>query len=272
MRLDSVELDIYPLVDGPADRARLGFLQRVLQPTTLSLFDRVGVRPGMACADLGCGTGEVAFALAQLVGFDGRVVGMDIDDARLEEVREYAAANGLSNVEFRVSDIRTTEVTEKFDLVYARFLLSHLSKPEDVLDKMRRMLNPSGVMIVEDIDYSGYYCYPDLPAFRRCIELLYEMKRLIGGNAELGKQLPVMYLDAGLSQVGVRTFQHMSLTGEVKRYLPISMQGGMSDWIVTLELATADEMNGIIADLNDFADNPRTIMGTPRYCQVWGYV
>lgn len=267
-----MELDIYPLIDGAADRARLGSLQRVLQPTTLSLFDRVGVRPGMACADLGCGTGEVAFALAQLVGSDGRVVGMDIDDARLEEVREYAEANGLSNVDFRVSDIRTAEVTEKFDLVFARILLSHLSNPADVLAKMRRMLNPSGVVIVEDVDYSGYYCYPDLPAFRRCIELLYEMKRLLGGSAELGKRLPVMFLDAGLSQVGVHIFQHMSLTGEVKRYLPISMQGGISDWIVTLELATADEMKSIIADLNEFADNPRTIMGTPRYCQVWGYV
>ena len=272
MRFDSADLDIYPLVDGPADRARLGLLQRVLQPTTLSLFDRIGIRPGMACADLGCGTGDVAFTLAQLVGSDGRVVGIDIDKARLEEVREYAEAKGFSNVEFRISDVRTTEVTEKFNLVYSRILLSHLSNSADVLDKMHRMLNPNGVMIVEDIDYSGYYCYPDLPAFRRCVELLYEMKRLIGGNAELGKQLPVMFLDAGLSEVGVRTFQHMSLTGEVKRYLPVSMQGGISDWIVTLDLATADEMKSIIADLHEFADNPRTVMGTPRYFQVWGYV
>ena len=46
----------------------------------------------------------------------------------------------------------------------------------------------------------------------------------------------------------------------------------MSDWIVTLELATADDMKSTIADLNEFADNSRTIMGTLRYCQVWGYV
>ena len=46
---------------------------------------------------------------------------MDIDDARLEEVREYTEAKGLLDVEFRMSDIRTTEVTEKFDLVYAHF-------------------------------------------------------------------------------------------------------------------------------------------------------
>ena len=41
---------------------------------------------------------------------------MDIDDARLEMVREDAEANGLSNVELRVSDIRTSEETNKFDL------------------------------------------------------------------------------------------------------------------------------------------------------------
>ena len=136
---------------------------------------------------------------------------------------------------------------------------------------MRQMVNPGGIVAVEDLDYSGYYCHPELPAFRRCIELLYEMKRVLGGNGELGKELPGVFLDAGLSRVEVHNFQLAGLTGEIKRYLPMTVAGGMSDWIVSLDLATKDEMESILAELNEFADNPRTIMGTPRYCQVWGY-
>ena len=265
-----MDLDIYPMQDGIADRARLISLQQFLRPTTLSLFDRVGVRPGMACLDLGCGIGEVVFDLAQLVGPEGRAVGIDIDDARIEMAREDAAANGLSNVEFLVGDVRPFDVTEKFDLVYARILLSHLKDPASLLAKMRQMLNPGGFVIIEDIDYSGYYCYPDLPSFRRSIELLYEMKRVMGGSAEFGKELPMMLVDAGLSRVEAFSFQHVELSGDIKKYLPRALAGGMADWIVALDLATEGEMERILADLNEFADNPRTIMGTPRYCQVWG--
>ena len=263
-----MSFDIYPLQDGIADRSRLKFLQKFLRPTTLDLFDRVGVRLGMSCLDMGCGIGEVVFDLAQLVGSEGRVVGIDIDDARIEMAREDAAANGLSNVEFRVGDIRIFEERDNFDLINARFLLSHLRDPASLLAKMRRTLSPGGVVTAEDIDYSGYYCYPDLASFRRCVELLYEMKCSTGGKADLGKELPVMFLDAGLSRVGVNNFQHVELSGDIKRYLPRVMAGGLSDWIVALDLATEGEMESILADLNEFADNPRTVMGTPRYCQV----
>ena len=136
---------------------------------------------------------------------------------------------------------------------------------------MRRMLTPDGIVAIEDIDYSGYYCYPDLPSFRRSIELLYEMKRLMGGSAEFGKELPLILLDAGLFRVETYNFQHVELSGNIKRYLPRALAGGLSEWIVALDLATQDEMERILADLNEFADNPRTVMGTPRYCQVWGY-
>ena len=266
-----MDLDLYPIQDGIADRARLSSLQQFLRPTTLALFDRVGVRPGVTCLDLGCGIGEVTLDLARLVGPEGRVVGTDIDDVRIEMAREDAEANALSNVEFRVGDVRTVEETDTFDLVYARLLLTHLRDPASVLAKMRQMTRPGGVVAVESMDYSGYYCYPDLPSFRRCIELLYEMKRVTGGNGDLGKQLPVMFLDAGLSGVESYHFQHVGLSGDIKRFLPRALAGGQPDWIVALELATENEMEKILADLNEFADNPRTVMGTPRFCQVWGY-
>ena len=80
-----------------------------------------------------------------------------------------------------------------------------------------------------------------------------------------------MLLDAELSRVEAYNFQHVALSGDIKRYLPRALAGGMSDWIVALDLATENEMKKILADLNEFADNPRTVMGTPRYCQVWGY-
>ena len=196
-----MEFDLYPILGGTADKARLNFLQQFLRPTTLSLFDRVGVRPGMTCLDLGCGIGEATLDLARLVGSEGRVVGRDMDDISIEMARNDAKAHGLTNVEFRLGDIRTVEETDKFDMVNARFLLSHLRDPASVLAKMRRMVNRGGIVTVEDIDYSGYYCYPGLTSFRRCIELLYEMKRMTGGTGTSGRSWPCCFSMLGFLEL-----------------------------------------------------------------------
>src|SRR5262245_45349242 len=90
----------YIIRGGVEGRERLRLLSRILRPTTLALFDRAGVRPGMCCVDVGCGGGDVTLDLARLVGPTGRVVGIDIDAVKLDLARQEATANAISNVEF----------------------------------------------------------------------------------------------------------------------------------------------------------------------------
>jgi ubiquinone/menaquinone biosynthesis C-methylase UbiE len=67
----------YLIRGGVEGRERLRILARVMRPTTISLFDRVGIKARMACLDVGCGGGDVTLDLACLVGPEGRVVGWD---------------------------------------------------------------------------------------------------------------------------------------------------------------------------------------------------
>ncbi len=80
----------YIIRGGVEGRERLRILARVMLPTTLSLFDRVGITPGVVSLDVGCGGGDVTFELAQLVGPEGRAVGSDIDETKLELARREA--------------------------------------------------------------------------------------------------------------------------------------------------------------------------------------
>ncbi|WP_352923426.1 methyltransferase domain-containing protein [Mesorhizobium sp. M1182] len=50
--------------------------------------------------DAGCAGGDVSFELAQRVGANGRVVGIDFDESKLVLAREEAAARGIGNIEF----------------------------------------------------------------------------------------------------------------------------------------------------------------------------
>jgi 2-polyprenyl-3-methyl-5-hydroxy-6-metoxy-1,4-benzoquinol methylase len=96
----SPETSTYVIRGGVDGRERLRILARVMQPTTLALLDRGGIRPGMACLDVGCGGGDVSLDLARLTGPGGRVIGIDKDEVVIEiaqlvsELYEFARTPG----------------------------------------------------------------------------------------------------------------------------------------------------------------------------------
>jgi 2-polyprenyl-3-methyl-5-hydroxy-6-metoxy-1,4-benzoquinol methylase len=102
----------------------------------------------MACLDIGCGGGDVSFDLARLVGPNGRVVGIDIDEVKIDIARSEAAAKQLGNIEFRLVNIGESDPEAEFDFAHVRFLLSHLPNPVEALAKIR----PGGILVVADTD------------------------------------------------------------------------------------------------------------------------
>ena len=72
-------------------------------PSTEGLFDRVGIPSGATCLDAGCGGGDVTVELARRVGPHGRVIGLDLDEIKIEIARSEARDKGIDNVEFRLS-------------------------------------------------------------------------------------------------------------------------------------------------------------------------
>src|SRR5262245_42497502 len=124
----------YAIRGGRSGRERLRVLSHVLQAGTLDFLDKVGLRPGMACMDVGCGGGDVSRELARRVGARGHVMALDIDSTQLEIVQTETAAQNITNVTYRTVDVTNPpDDLGSFDLVYARFLLCHLKAPSRVL-------------------------------------------------------------------------------------------------------------------------------------------
>jgi len=78
------------------------------------------VKPGETVLDLGSGTGKICFIAAQVVGAEGRVIGVDMTDDMLEVARRnapvVAGRLGFSNVEFRKGRIQDLALDlEKLD-------------------------------------------------------------------------------------------------------------------------------------------------------------
>jgi predicted O-methyltransferase YrrM len=259
----------YAIRGGIEGKRRLDLLAQVMAPTIQALLARAGLRPGMRCLDLGCGGGHVSRLLAQMVGQSGRVVGLDLDQVKLESAQEHCRSEGLENVEFRQVDVTEWSEPETYDLVYGRFILSHLGGRPAVVARMAEALRPGGVVVLEDIDFTGSFCYPPNSAYDRYCELYRAVIRRRGGDADLGPQLYGLCLDAGMREGEVRTAQPIHTGKQMEKTLSLSTLINIADAVLAERLATASELDATIAALTQYTDDPRSIIGFPRIFQVW---
>ena len=87
------------------------------------------LKPGETVLDLGSGTGKICFIASQVVGAEGRVIGVDMTDDMLDVAREAApevAENiGFANVSFRKGRIQDL----KLDLFNLSLAIAYLLAP-----------------------------------------------------------------------------------------------------------------------------------------------
>jgi ubiquinone/menaquinone biosynthesis C-methylase UbiE len=119
--------------------------------TFRALIAAAGVRPGQRVLDVGCGTGYFARLLAQAVGPEGQVVGIDPSP----EMISYASrkAGRARNCRFQVGTAESLDFpAAHFDVVVSSLVMHHL--PEDLrvpaLREMRRVLRPDGTLLVAE--------------------------------------------------------------------------------------------------------------------------
>jgi len=260
----------YVIRGGIEGRERLRMIARVLRPTTLALFDRVGIPPDAVCLDVGCGGGDVTLDLALVVAPQGRAVGTDIDRTKLDLARAEAGGQEVRNIEYRRADAGASLGEAEFDVVYARFLLTHLRDPAACVSRMRDAVKPGGVVIVEDIDFTGHFSHPESAALRRYVQLYSQTVRARGGDPDIGPRLPVLLLDAGLDRIGMNVVQPAALEGEVKLLDPITLEN-IAGSVLDAGLATVDEVEELVAELYRFARDTRTVLSIPRIVQAWGH-
>jgi SAM-dependent methyltransferase len=259
----------YVIRGGVEGRERLRLLSEVMGPSTRALLAEVGIAAGSACLDLGCGGGDVTFELARAVGPSGRVIGVDLDEVTVGMARREAEEERLSNVAFEVRDVVEWEPDERCDVVYARFLLSHLSNPGALIGAVHRYTRPDGVVIVEDIDFRGHFAEPQCRALQRFVELYTGSVKARGADPNIGPRLPGLLRTAGFGNVQMRLVHPAALTGGIKLLTCVTLE----------DIAEAVEQDGLISDgelretieeLDAFARDPYTVLGGPRVFQAWG--
>jgi SAM-dependent methyltransferase len=110
------------------------------------------VEPGQTVLDLGCGAGTDLLIAAQMVGPEGRVIGIDMTESMLARARESAAAMDLQNVEVHQSLIESLPVEDaSVDVVISNGVIDLVPDKDAVFGEIDRVLRPGGRLQIADV-------------------------------------------------------------------------------------------------------------------------
>ena len=110
------------------------------------------IEPGSTVLDLGCGAGTDLLIAAQMVGADGRVIGIDMTATMLARARQSAEEVGLGNVELHEGLIESVPIADaSVDVVISNGVIDLVPDKEAVFDEIDRVLRPGGRLQIADV-------------------------------------------------------------------------------------------------------------------------
>ena len=115
-------------------------------------IDYSKVKPGEVCVDLGSGRGTDVLRLAEDVGDNGFVYGIDVSDGMLKKAEKNAKKLGVENVKFLKSELENIKIeSETANLVISNCTINHADDKYQVWSEVNRILKKSGRFVVSDI-------------------------------------------------------------------------------------------------------------------------
>ena len=192
----------YTMGRSESETERLIKQSQLYNDITRRFFLRSGIAKGMKVLDVGSGAGDVALTLAEFVGSEGSVVGVDVNPDILKTAQARADAAGFSNIEFIAGDTRTLELPDDFDAVVGRLVLMYMADPAEALRHLATHLRPSGIAAFQEVDFTPYNAalHPDTPLANKLIGWGRTVFERSGAHLEMGMDLYKAFVNAGLPE------------------------------------------------------------------------
>lgn len=158
---------------------------------------------GSNVLEAGCGVGAQTITLAKN-NPDAVITSIDISEISLEEARQKAASEKITNVTFQQADIfNLSFAPHSFDHIFVCFVLEHLANPIDALKALKNYLKPGGTITVIEGDHGSAYFYPNRKAAHSVIQCLVDLQKKGGGNSMIGRELYPLLVKAGYQSVNI---------------------------------------------------------------------
>ena len=142
---NAAQIDYWNALAGETWARFQAQLDRQIEPLGLEAMRVLHARPGERILDIGCGCGQTTMSLAERVGRQGGVVGVDISRPMLDVARARPLAAGAALPEFREADAQAADLGKTaFDAAFSRFGVMFFIDPAAAFANIRAALKPSG--------------------------------------------------------------------------------------------------------------------------------
>jgi demethylmenaquinone methyltransferase/2-methoxy-6-polyprenyl-1,4-benzoquinol methylase len=115
------------------------------------------LKPGDTVLELACGTG-INFPLFQdYIGSTGRIIGVDMTDAMLEQAQKRVAKQGWDNVTLIQHDASTFQIPSQVNAIFSSFALSIFPDTEKVLANIASSLHLNGRLVLLELQIPAFW-------------------------------------------------------------------------------------------------------------------
>jgi trans-aconitate 2-methyltransferase len=248
---------IYSFGETNLAAERLRVISEVFDPTSEAFISETARNRPRLALDLGCGPGFTTWLLSR-VARPERTVGVDRSEAFLSRARassapgeEYVAAD------VAVVPLRITGIGEQPDLIYARFLASHLPEPEQAISGWAKELEAGGLLLVEEVDSIS----TEVAAFDEYLKIVSEVLAQHGNELFVGARLATTRWDDNLRIEVNRTAEVCPSTGQAARMFSMNLPNWRHDPYVeaTYPLDKVERLAAELDGLTGFAETGRIV-------------
>jgi ubiquinone/menaquinone biosynthesis C-methylase UbiE len=255
----------------PNEYQRLREQALLWQRASEEVLDRVGLEPGMSCLDVGAGPGAVMRLMADRVGPQGHVTGIEIDNALGEQALSDLRAQGGAQFEFIASDITKLNDVRgaPFDLTYCRLFLMHMPDPVAALEKMASWTKSGGTVAAQEFDFGAIAVEPLCPPMAEFNRLFEGVFRGYGRNLRAGRQLPAQFEAAGLGAPDGTNAEAKFLPLKDIAQMLIGVYQGLFGSAVELGIADPARAEAFTVEMTEAAADGRYYCLTPIMIGAW---
>jgi len=119
----------------------------------------IGLKPGQVVADIGSGGGYFALRFAQIVGEEGRVYAVDINQGLLKYIDNRAKQKGLNNIVIVFAKDRLELPKQSLDFVFMRNVTHHILNRISYFKNLKEFLKPYGRVAIIEYREGGLFSF-----------------------------------------------------------------------------------------------------------------
>jgi SAM-dependent methyltransferase len=256
-----------PAARPMADEAKVRNLAAqalAIWPQEELLLEQYELPDGISILDVGCGTGEIPFRLADRFPA-ATILGVDPYPSHVELARLRNAQYG-ERVSFEQADVYALPVADRSqDLTVCRHLLQAVPFPERVLDELVRVTKPGGRLHVLAEDYGMFHFHPttlDIDVFWR--ELVSVFGPATGTELRIGRRAYTMLRERDVQDVRLDyvSVDPVRVSRDVCAQIIEAWRDGYAETL-------AERSRFSVAEVRAFFDDMIACIRHPRGYGVW---